>query len=328
MGKAPAQDETGSRAQATPGSEPAARVIAKGRKWVPHVFGKASTISKQQIRDITEMHESFTYNLKNRLSANLQLSTEIVSTSVDEQPYSEFTQNMNKESYLASLDMRPTHSQAILSLDASIALTMIDLLLGGNGKPDQVQRHITEIEERVLQIVLDMICEELQSAWRQFVEINFSFDSSHRSADLFRLMPAYEKILILNFEIRMTDLSGFLTLAFPATAASLLVKKLAKKSSQSKIGSPGSMDRLKEKLQECFFTVDVLLPPTRIKGRDLLSLCAGQTLMIQHALNQPAVVNVAGRKMFSAYPVRNGGQRGAVIHQTFPILFPYEKVSE
>ena len=128
-------------------SKSAARVLSKDRKWASHVFGKASAISKPQIRDITEIHESFACNLKNRLSANLQIPAEIVPTAVNELPYSGFTSSMSGESYLASLDISPTRSQAILRLDAAVARAMIDLLLGGSGKPAQVRRRMREIEE-------------------------------------------------------------------------------------------------------------------------------------------------------------------------------------
>lgn len=293
----------------------AAPVLSKDRKWASHVFGKASAISKPQIRDITEIHESFACNLKNRLSANLQIPAEFVPTAVHELPYSEFTSSISKESYLATIGISPVRSQAILRLDAAVARAMIDLLLGGSGKPAQVRRRITEIEEGVLQIVVDMICEELQSVWQQFVKTNFIFGRSHRPAGLFGLIPGYEKVLSLNFNVRMADVSGVLTLAFPATVSSLLARKLAKRNSHSRIEFPVSHDRLKGKHQECVFTVEVLLPPTRIKGGDLLSLTPGQTLLIQHPLKRPAVVNVAGREMFLAYPVRNGGQRGAVIRE-------------
>lgn len=328
MGKALTQDEINTLSRVAAENKLAARVTAKGRSCTPFVFGKASSISKQQVRDVAQLHESFIYNLGNRLSANLQVSTEVIPASIDELPYSEFIQTLPEDAYLASLEVRPTQSLAILGLDLSVALAMIDLMLGGNGKPVPVQRHITEIEEKVLEMVLDIICEELKTAWHQVVEINFSFDRSYRSADLFRLMPSYEKILFLTFEIGVVGLSGMLTLALPATASSMLVRKLAKKSSRTQGQSPESQTRLQERLIECVFSVEVLLPPTRIKGRDLLSLKAGQTLLVQQSVSQPAVVRVAGHKMFTAYPVRTGGQRGGLIHEKFPISSSSEKVSE
>lgn len=328
MEKALTQDEINTLSQVAAEGRFSSRATAKGRNCAPFVFGKASSISKQQVRDVAQIHDSFIYNLGNRLSSNLQISVEVIPASVDELPYSEFIQSIPADAYLASLDVRPTPSLAILSLDLSIALAMIDLMLGGNGQPAPVERHITEIEEKVLQIVLDMISEELQTAWRQAVEIGFSFDRSQRSADLFRLMPSYEKILFLSFKIRMASLSGTLTLGFPVTASSLLVRNLAKKGSRTAGQSTEFQTRLQERLKESVFSVEVLLPPTRIRARDLLSLEAGQTLLIQHPVNQPAAVHVAGHKMFTAYPVRIGRHRGGLIHEKFSIPFSSGRGSE
>lgn len=328
MEKALTQDEINALSRVAAEGKLAKRVIGRSRNYTPFVFGKASSISKQQVRDVAQIHESFLYNLGNRLSSTLQTSAEVVPASIDELPYSEFIQTLPPDAYLASLDVVPTHSVAILSLDLATALAMIDLMLGGNGKPAQVQRHITEIEENVLQMVLDMICEELQTAWHQVLEINFAFDQSRRSADLYRLMPSYEKILFLTFEIRIASLSGMLTVAFPAAASSLLVRNLAKKSARTQGQSPEFQTWLQDRLQESVFSIEVLLPPTRIKGRDLLSLEPGQTLWVQHSVQKPAAVRVAGRRMFSAYPVRIGRQRGGLIHEKFPISFISEKVNE
>lgn len=319
MEKALTPDEINTLSQVAAEGSIATRITAKGRNCTPFVFGKASSISKQQVRDVAQVHESFIYNLRNRLSSNLQVSVELIQASVDELPYSEFIQKIDANSYLASLDMRPTPSLALLSLDLSIALAMVDLMLGGNGQPGPVKRQTTEIEEKVLQIALDTVCEELQTAWRQVVEMGFSFDRSQRPADLFRLMPSYEKILFLTFDVRMVNLSGTLTLAFPATASSLLVRNLAKKGSRTSAPTTEFQARLQERLEKSVFHVEVLLPPTRIRARDLLSLETGQTLLVQYPVNQPAAVNVAGCKMFSAFPVRTGNHRAGLIHEKFSI---------
>lgn len=328
MEKALTQDEINTLSRVAAEGELAAKVVARGRSCTPFVFGKASSITKQEVRDVSQIHESFAYNLGNRLAAILQSSAEVVSASIDELPYAEFIQKLPGDAYLASLDVRPTPSPSLLSLDLAVAMAMIDLMLGGDGQPAPVHRHVTEIEEKILQMVLDVICEELQSAWQQVVEVGFAFDRSQRPADLFRLLPTYEKILFLTFEIRMASLSGKLTLAFPATASSLLVRNLGRKGARATGQSSELQGRVQDRMKDAIFSVEVLLPPTRIKGRDLLSLEAGQTLLIQHSLREPATVRVAGRKMFSAFPVRAGRQRGGLIHEKFPILFLSEKVKE
>lgn len=298
------------------------------RKYSPFVFGKAARISKQQVKDVAQVHETFAYRLKNRLSAYLQVTLEISPMSVDEVPYSEFIQSLPAQTYLASINIHPSNSIGILSLDLPVAFAMIDLMLGGDGKGSAPERHTTEIEEKVLQTVVDMICDELQMAWRQALEVTFAFDQTQRSAELFRLLPNYEKILFLTFEVRMPDVFSTLTLAFPAAVSSILLRRLARKNARSLGSSQQTKSQIKDRIRECVLRVELLLPPTRIRGRDLLELNTGQTILIEHRLSQPALLKIAGNRMFAGYPVRNGMRRGTMIRQKFAVPFPTEKAAE
>ncbi|HEV2499623.1 MAG TPA: flagellar motor switch protein FliM [Terriglobia bacterium] len=301
---------------------------AATRKFAPFVFGKASRISKQQVKDVAQLHETFCYRMKNRLSAYLQVAMEINLMSVDEVPYSEYIESIPQQAYLASLAVQPVEAIALLSIDLPIAFAMIDLMLGGNGKIEPPQRHTTEIEEQVLQTVVDMICDELQTDWRQAADVHFRFDQTQRAAELFRLLSPYEKMLFLSFEIRVPDAFSTLTLAFPAVVSSLLLRRLAKKNTRNQGSIPPPKTQILEQILCSIFGIEMLLPPTRIRGKDLLALNPGQTILIQHRVKQPAQIHVAGSKMFTGYPVRNGKQRGGMIQQRFPVPYPVERVNE
>ncbi len=325
MAKTLSQEEINALLRAARAETAHDKGVASAPRFSRFVFGKASHISKQQIHDVAQTHEVFTYNLKNRLSAYLQVTVEVSPMSVDEVPYSEFIQSVPQQSYIASIRLHPAHSLAILSLDLPVAFSMIDLMLGGNGKAPPPERHTTEIEEKVLQMVLDIICEELQAAWRQVVEMNFAFDQTQRASDLFRLMPPYEKILFLSFEVRMPEVFSTLSMAFPAAASSLLLRRLGKLGAHNTGATPKSRAQIRQCLESCVFDVELTVPPTRIRGKDLLGLRPGQTIVIQHRTSQPLTLNVAGRKMFSGYPAKNGIQRSAVIEEKFAVPYPAER---
>lgn len=297
------------------------------RKVAAFVFGKASRISKQQVKDVAQLHETFSFRIKNRLSAFLQVSMEINLMSVDETPYSEYIESLPQQAYLARLAVSPLDAIALLSIDLPIAFAMIDLMLGGGGKLEPPQRPATEIEEQVLQTVVDMICEELQLDWRQVADVDFRFDQTQRATELFRLLPPYEKMLFLSFEIRIPDAFSTVTLAFPGTVSSMLLRSLARKNKRGQAAvSPPKM-QLVEGLRGCVFDVEMLLPPTRIRGRDLLDLAPGQTILIQHLVKQPAELHVGGSKMFYGYPIRQGKHRGGIIQQKLPVNYPVERAS-
>jgi flagellar motor switch protein FliM len=300
---------------------------AKPRAFSPFVFGKAAPISKEQVREVSQIHEAFVYKLKNRIGGSLQVSLEVNPMSVEETPYAEFMQSLPKQIYLASLTVQPANSLAILSLDLPVVFAMIDLMMGGNGKPQPVDRPATEIEDKVIQTVIDMICEELGTAWRQVAEVSFAFDRTYRVGELFRLLSPHEKVLFLSFEVRMPEVFSTLTLAFPATVSSSLLQKLAQRHPRSQGPSPESGAAVRKRLEDALFSVEMLLPPKKMRGQDVLELKPGQTVLLQYETSRPAVIKVAGSRMFAGYPVRRGTQRGGLINQSFPVPSPTERVN-
>ncbi len=299
------------------------------RKASPFFFGKASHISKQQVRDIAQLHEAFTFDVKHQLSAYLQGNVEVNPMSVDEVPYSEFTQSLPAEIFLFTFQLQPPDAVAIVSLDFPFTYALIDMMLGGDGQASVPARPATEIEERLIQNVLDtVICDSLQAAWREVAQVHFSFRQAHRPADLHRLMPPHEKVLFLSFEMRMGEVFSTLTMAFPGAVSSLLLRKLAKRNARAHSLSRAPQAELGERLKNAVLPVEMLLPSTRIRGRDLFELEPGQILQIGHPVSRPALMTVAGRLMFVGYPIRKGRQRGSLIQQKYAVPYPSEGVSE
>lgn len=310
---------------------PAASRKAGGRaprKYAPFVFGKAARITKQQVSDVSQLHESFAYRLKGRLSAYLQVSMEVNQMSVDEIQYSEFTQNLSAQSQIASISIQPGNAAGLVSLDLPVAFAMIDLMLGGDGTSKPPERHLTEIEETILQRVFEMICDELQFAWRQVMEVSFDFDRPQRPAELFRLLPAYERILFLSFEIRMPDVYSTLSIAFPAAISAVLLRKIAGRTARNAGSTEQSRERIKLSLRDCLFAAEMLLAPAQLVGRDLLALKPGQTIWLGRSVREPAMLTVGGRRLFEGYPVRHGSRRAALVTEKHAIPLHEHEVTE
>lgn len=312
-------------------SKPVAPALASApghRKYTPFAFGQASRISKQQVQSITQLHERFARNLKNRISASLQANLEINLMSVEELPYGDVVQNVPEHNYLVSLPMFPTRAATVLSLDLSIALSMINLLLGGDGNPAMEPRPLTEIEEGVIESVIEIVTSELSTAWRQVLEMDFSLGQKLRHAELYRVMSSYDKTLFLSFEVRMLGLFGTMSMAVPTSASSLLLRKMKELNSRSRMSKPEAAQQLREKLKDALFGLEMTLPSTALSGRDLLDLRPGTTVLLQHPIQQPVLLWVEGKKLFTALPVRSRQQRGAMVQQQLSIAQDSEKGAE
>jgi len=286
-------------------------------------FRRAGLLTGQQLRAVNMLHDTFVRSLSRSLAAYLRVALEVNLVSTEQIAYSEFLQHVPEVNYVASARLRPFDAVAAVELDLPLAFAMVDLLLGGQGKPVGEVSEITDVEEESLRSVVQVICQELQATWQPIMDWEFQFGERLRRAQILRLMPANEKVLSLRDEIRMSEVSGLLITAFPAVAANALIRKLALQDSyrQHKAGSGGA-STLRERVKKCPFPVELILPGGTVSSRQLLALEAGSILVLHSRVNEPAVLYVEKQALFTAQPVRSGNRRAAQIVEMIGVSDP------
>src|SRR3984885_673479 len=144
-----------------------------GGRVLPWSFSRSGQISNEQMRAISLLNDIFARNLTHNLGVWLRSRFQVNLVSAEQMPFNEFMLRIPDLAYVGSVRLEPLRALSVLQLDLALAPPMIDLLLGGEGKPDQV-RELTDIEESILTSVVDVVCRELSSAW-QPVGLSFLF---------------------------------------------------------------------------------------------------------------------------------------------------------
>lgn len=279
-------------------------------------FRQSARISKEQLRSVSQLHELFARNLTHSLGAYLRLAFEVNLVSAEQLNYGEFLQRIPEVTYLVSMALRPMGISAAIEIDLPLAFPIIDVLLGGPGRPEATVREVTEIEEQILESVVKIIGRELQTTWLPVLEVQFSFESRLRQADISRLMPPSEKILSLSFEIRMPESRGMLNIALPAAVANALLRKLTAQASYRKQrGTTDSTSQMLRRLDHCIFPIHLVLPDQRVRVSKILALEQGDILKLNYSLGDAANLLVSGKELFQARPVRAGGRRAAQVSE-------------
>ncbi len=298
-------------------------------KIVPCDLRHTNQMSSDQLSAVTTLHESLARRLSNSLGAHLRVASEMNLVSVEQLTYREFTSRLPDLTYFASLHVMPIDARAAIQLDVAVAYPIIDVVLGGTGTEAVDMRDFTEIEEQILETVVRLIVQDLRSTWASILELDFQFEQRQRSVQLQNMMLPEEKILCLSFETRLTSSSGSLTMVFPAVVANAFLRRLfAQMSYSERLPSRESRRRLRERLLDCEFKTDLSLPCSPLTIRQLIDLEPGQLLALPNRAGEPVHLNIAGKPMFLARPVRHGTRRGAMIEKQISILAPNTKKRE
>jgi len=284
-------------------------------------FRRHSQLTAERVRVVTSIHETLARRLGDSLGAFLRVGFEMNLVSAEQFTYGEFLSRMPDTTYFASLRILPIDARAALQADLSLVFPMVDLILGGSGADVVDPRDLTEIEEQIFEAVVRLIARDLQTTWAPVLELAIQFEQRQLHTQVQGLMLMQEKILALSFEIRLPESRGSLSVAFPAVVANALLRKLSATWSYSdKTPSRDIRRRLRERLLESRFSADLALPPSPLTIRELIAIAPGNVIPLPSRANQPIHLNIAGVPSFSAFPVREGRQRGARIQERFASL--------
>lgn len=297
----------------------AARVrgnTSRQRSAIPRVqlfsFSRGGQINNEQMRAISLLNDIFARNLTHNLGAFLRTRFQVALAAAEQLPYSEFIERIPDICYVGSIHLEPLGAICVLQLDLNLALPMIDLLLGGEGKPSPV-RELTDIEESILASVVEIICRELTSAW-QPVGLNFNFEKRQMQTQVARLMAPTEKTLSVSFETRTPQVQGILNLAFPAVVSNTILRRLITDwGRQNRRRSAEMLSRMEERLQHVRFRGALQLPSVRIHASEVEALQPGSVLRLNLPASSHSELRVAGLSLFRATPVRTAEHRGLQI---------------
>jgi len=276
---------------------------------------QAGQIGREQVQWISTLHESFARNLTHAVAAYLRIEFSAALVSAEHITYGEFLGSIPEVTYLASCKLAPHDATALLQLDLAVAFPIIDVLVGGEGKTTSTsaERRMTEIEEQILETVVRIICRELQTAW-QALSLEFQFEDRQQANQVQRLMPPEEKTLSLSFEINVAQSRGSLNIVVPAAESNALLRKVSAGWERTKSrASPGSEQQLRRRLLNARFAAGLAMRIPRVPLREVVRLTAGALLKMPCTVDQLAVLEVGGERMFSARIARRGGQRLAQV---------------
>jgi len=279
----------------------------------PWDIRQAGQIGRDQMRSISQLHESFARKLTHAIGAYLRIVFECALASAEHLTYREFLQRIPEKTYLASCNLPSVGAVSVLQLDLAIVFPVIDVLLGGEGKGGDLGREMTEIEEQVLEGIVRMVCRELQTAW-QAIALAFDFGQRQAVNQAQRLMPPDERNLCLRFEIKMSETHGAMNLAVPAVVSNALLRKIADDSSYQRPRSPIEVRRqIENRLLDCPFAVELSAPNLQVPLQTLAEMAPGTVLSFPRLASAPATLLVEDIRLATAVPARLNDQRAARI---------------
>lgn len=276
------------------------------RKIKIYDFKRPDKFSKEQIRTVSIMHETFARLTTTALSAQLRSLAHVHVASVDQLTYEEFIRSIPTPTTLAVINMDPLKGNAILEIDPSITFSIIDRLFGGQGKAAKVQRDLTDIEQSVMEGIIVRILANMREAWAQVIDLRPRLGQIETNPQFAQIVPPSEMIVLVTLETKIGEEEGMMNFCIPYITIEPIISKLSSQfwfSSVRRSSTTQYLSVLKEKLSTVDMDVVAEIGSINVPIRDVLNLKIGDIVRLSNVrVGDPLTINVGNKPKFFCQP--------------------------
>ncbi|HEY9745971.1 MAG TPA: flagellar motor switch protein FliM [Oculatellaceae cyanobacterium] len=272
------------------------------RSYKLYNFRRPDKFSKDHLRALQTIHESFARQLGMVMTAYLRMTVEIDVVSVDQLTYDEFVRSMPSPMTVSILELDPLPGQVLMGYGHEVTSSVIDRMLGGPGLAEAKARELTDIEQSLIRRVIDRAIVSLEEAWRSVMNVNVTMVGMEESYALIQVATPGEIVALITFEVNLGNRnSGLISLCFPYPVLEGVVSQLSAQHifhrQQSHIPLE-EQEKILKKLNYAKIPIQVLLGGTTIRVGDLLDLSVGDVIRLDRLAVQDLLVNVNKRPKF------------------------------
>lgn len=276
------------------------------RKIKIYDFKRPDKFSKDQIRTVSIMHETFARLTTTSLSAQLRSLVAVHVASVDQLTYEEFIRSIPNPTTLAVIDMDPLKGSAILEIDPAITFSIIDRLFGGQGEGAKFSRELTDIEQSVMEGIIVRVLGNLRESWSTVIDLRPRLGGIETNPQFAQIVPPSEMVVLVTLETKVGDVEGMMNLCIPYLTIEPIISKLSAQywySSVRRGTTTENLNILRERLENVGVTIKAEIGSMQLAVRDVLALRAGDIIRLSNTrVNDPMVLMIGDRKKFLCRP--------------------------
>jgi flagellar motor switch protein FliM len=279
---------------------------AETRKIKIYDFKRPDKFSKDQIRTLQMMHETFARLTTTSLSAQLRTIVHVHVASVDQLTYEEFLRSIPNPTTLAVINMDPLKGSSIFEIDPSITFTIIDRLFGGPGEASKINRELTDIELSVIEGIIVRILGNLREAWSNVIDLRPRLGNIETNPQFAQIVPPSDMVVLITLETKVGDVEGMTNFCIPYLTIEPIITKLSAQywySSIRKGGTTENLAILKKRLDTVRVNLIAELGSLDVTVREVLNLQKSDIIKLErNKVDDNMVLKIGNKPKFFARP--------------------------
>ncbi len=257
------------------------------------------------------------------LSNRLRKTVELKKIGARSYKFDDFLQTLPTPVCMGIYKLEPLKGAALVALDAPLAFSIIDSVLGGTSRTAlTLERLFTTLELRLVEMVLHDAMSDLEKAWSPLYPVKLDLLRMEMNPRLVTIVPPEYQVVTMTLKVQVEETEGTMVFVVPNMTIEPIRDKL-KEGMQFDLMAidPKWSYRLSSGLLDAPMEMSVELGNSHISLKELLDLAVGDTIMLDKPCTSELLVKVEGVPKYEALP---GVRHGNKAIQISDILNTYE----
>ena len=276
------------------------------RKIKVYDFRRPDKFSKDQIRTLYMLHESFARLLNTYMSSHLRTLVNVDVASVEQLTYQEFVQSIANPSVITVLGVPPLKGNIIFEISSEIAFAYIDRVFGGDGSTTTKIRVLTEIEDAVMRRFVDNAMERFKESWSNVTEMNPVLEATESNPQFTQIVPPNDMVVIVTLHTKLGEVEGFMNICIPYLVLEPIMSKLTTTfwvaASAAKDENKKHTEIIRQQLKRTKVPFVVEVGRVQISIREFLTLGFGDVLQLNTKVKEDFPCMVGTNPKFYCRP--------------------------
>ncbi|MBF0862051.1 flagellar motor switch protein FliM [Gluconobacter kanchanaburiensis] len=284
-----------------------------------------SGVSSERLPMLEVVFDRFTRilttSLRNFTSDNVEVSMDRLGS----QRFGDYLENVPGQAMFAVFKAEEWDNYGILVLSSPLIYSIVDALLGGHARSDppaygssgrQVGRHHTAIERALIEPMIRIILDDLETSFSPLCAVNFHFERLEMNSRFAMISRAGNGVVAARFGIDMEGRGGDVDVVLPHATLEPVRDILLQQFMGEKFGHDGMWEtHLAQELWQTNLTLEAVLEEQTVNLKDIMKLAPGDQLVLRREPDASVRLRCGEHVLFTGRVGRRQGQVAVKIEE-------------
>ena len=275
------------------------------KKVKEYDFARPSKFSKEHLRTMEMIFEHYGRLLSTNLPVYLRKNVQVEVVNSEAVTYSEFSNALSNPVLLGIVNFAPLQGNIIIEMATSLGYSIVDRMLGGQGKPLDKTREFSEIELTIIERVYNIWIDLLREPWKNVVAIEPRLEKIETNSQFAQIISPSEMIAIITVNIKVGEVEGLMNVCLPFMCLEPVMDKLNTKywfSTMQEKDDTNYEEAIESIISKAQIPVKAVLGKSSIAVSDFVNLQPGDIIKLDKDVGSELDIFVGNIRKFVALP--------------------------